>query len=139
MYNIGFNVFNSYGTEVTEGDQEEIGLPNDVPMPDGDLIYLTPEDGGPYNIAGDHVGIGLETAPGVTWHKYILATDGGAITYGRIDLENNHHGPYEITVPASAFLILGKAKFLGQWTSIYQTPGLGFYAGAHLKFYWSKD
>ena len=81
-----------------------------------------------------------ETSPDITWHKYLIATDGGPVTYGRIDLENNDHGPAFVTVPAQGtFLVLGKAKFLGIWTVIYQTPLLSTYAGMRLTFLWSKD
>ena len=109
MYSIGWNNFDSYGSDVTIGDQRLIGLPNNDPMPDGDLIYLTPVDGAP-GVQENQVELVLENAENVTWHKYLTATDGQAITYGRIDLENNNHGPYSVTVLAQGtFLILGES------------------------------
>lgn len=140
MYSVSWNDFDNYGYDVTIGDQRLVGLPNNDPMEDGDLIYFTPSDGPSPGVQGDQVQLVLETTADVTWHKYLIATDGGAITYGRIDLENNNHGPYSVTVPVlGTFLVLGKAKFLGTWTAIYQTPLLEPYAGMRLIFLWSKD
>jgi hypothetical protein len=140
MYNLGWNDFNSHGSDVIIGDQHLVGLPNDDPLPDGDLVYLTPEDGTKYGVPADHVELVLETAQNITWHKYLSAIDGQGITYGRMDLQDNQHGPLSLRVPAQpSFLILGKAKFLGQWWDMYRSPTLGAYAGGRLTFVWSKD
>ena len=139
MYNIGWDDFDSHGYNVIVGDQHYVGLPNNDPLPDGDLIYLPPDDGAQFGLPGNQVELVLEPAQDVTWHKYLAVTDGGAVTYGRIDLENGSHGPNFITVPAqSPFVILSKAKFLGVWTAIYQTPTVDAYACMHLTFVWSK-
>jgi hypothetical protein len=140
MYTVKWDDFDNHGNDVIIGDQHLVGLPNNDPMPDGDLIYLTPEAGASFGVREDQIQIAFQTAPGVTWHKYVTATDGYAVTYGRIDLENQLHGPREVTVPATApLLLLGKAKFVGTWTDMYRTPSPETYAGMRLNFYWAKD
>ena len=64
MYSVGWNDFDGYGSDVTISDQELVGVPNNDPMPDGDLICLTPEAGIPFGVQASQVQLVLEDRPG---------------------------------------------------------------------------